>query len=338
MIARITSFWYEPPSMKSWFLSPFSLLFRLLIQFRRKLYSFGLLKTHQFPIPVIVVGNLTVGGTGKTPLTIHLCQLLLEKGFKPGVVSRGYGGENKNVPVLLNKDSDTHCVGDEPYLIASRTQCPVVVCRNREKAVNYLLSHCDVDLVISDDGLQHYSMGRNIEIVVVDGQRRFGNKHCLPVGPLREPISRLKSVDFVVNNGRDYAGEYKMVLKPEVLYQLTTRQEGCVEDLKKQTIHAVAAIGSPDRFFDTLREMGLTIIEHAFSDHFQFSESDVRFEDGIVVMTEKDAVKCRQFNLDNAWVLRVGVEENFSQRLIDRLSQFTNKNPTSTLMPQQTQL
>jgi len=297
--------WYNK---KPWLyaLTPISAIYRSVVALKRLGYSSGLKKTTHFPVPVIVIGNITVGGTGKTPLIIALANILKKKGFNPGVVSRGYGGKAQHIPRTVDANSDPALVGDEPVLIARNTGCPVVVCPKRVAAVNKLLEayHCDV--VLSDDGLQHYAMGRDVEIAVIDGKRRFGNELCLPAGPLREPINRLASVDFVVTQGDPQTGEWRMQLVADEIYNLDHPQQKLDPKDIHQPIHAVAGIGNPMRFFTQLRSMGFEVIEHSFPDHHYFSMEDIDFgADAIVIMTEKDAIKCEKFADSRHWCLSV---------------------------------
>lgn len=314
--------WYSE-SLIVWLLLPVSLLFLVLSTVRRMLYRTGVFKVTHFSIPVIIVGNISVGGTGKTPLVIWLADYLKKQGYSPGIVSRGYGGANGVQPCVVTCRSDPAIVGDEPWLLAYRCQCPVVVNRNRPLAVEYLLENNQCDVVISDDGLQHYALGRDIEIVVVDGKRRFGNGFCLPAGPLREIKSRLSSVDLIVNNGGPVKNsEYLMRLNGIEICGVNTENNKvrhALSLLKGQTVHAVAGIGHPARFFQYLKDLGLIIIEHPFPDHHKFLKSDLVFEDPslAIVMTEKDAMKCRKFSNDNCWYLPVNalLDQEFSLEL-----------------------
>lgn len=304
-------------------LLPLSWLFMLVATLRRLAYRLGLLKVHRFPVPVIVVGNITVGGTGKTPLVMWLAQHLRNQGLRPGLVARGYGGSAGQTPLAVRPDSPAAEVGDEPLLLASRTGCPMYVCADRVAAAHALLASGNCDVIISDDGMQHYALGRDLEIAVIDGNRRFGNGFCLPAGPLRERPSRLASVGLVVTNGEAAAGEYGMRIQPGLVVnlqdgQLTRR----LEDFAGQPVHAMAGIGNPSRFFQMLRAAGLEIDERAFPDHYRFSVTDISPDDDLpVLMTEKDAVKCIEFAQARHWYLRADVElaDTFGQRLDDLL-------------------
>lgn len=286
---------------------PLSLLFRMIVALRRLLYRGGLLRSRHFDVPLIVVGNITVGGSGKTPLVIWLTGYLRERGWRPGIVSRGYGGKAEQWPQQVTVDSDPFLVGDEAVLIAQRTGSPVCVGPDRPRAVASLLQHSDCDLVISDDGMQHYALGRDLEIAVVDGERRFGNGWMLPAGPLREPVSRMRTVDLVVSNGDPRNGEYAMQLQRPLLRSLNP--EGTARDIaefKGQRVRAIAGIGNPQRFFDMLKRHGLLVESHPFPDHHVFQASDFDFGDELpLLMTEKDAVKCARTFKGEAWVVSI---------------------------------
>lgn len=297
----IDKLWYEKHVLR-WLLWPFSLIYQLLTKLRR-VYLTGLCQ-HQFSVPVIVVGNLTVGGVGKTPLVIALAKQLQEKGLRVGIVSRGYGAKINQFPYEISTEDAASLVGDEPLLIAQKTACPVVIAPKRVQAVQYLLDNYQSQIIISDDGLQHYALGRAIEIVVVDGLRKLGNGLCLPAGPLRESAKRLQEADLIVVNEGEWPEAYSMHLRPGKLTQIVTGKEIEIERLTKP-IAAVAAIGHPQRFFRTLQNLGLAIIKYPFPDHYQFCLKDMQFREKEVIMTEKDAVKCRPFALDSWYFLPV---------------------------------
>ncbi len=322
-MARIDTHWYRG-SLWLWLLSPLSLLFCLLVGLRRTLYRLGVLQTVSFPVPLIVVGNITVGGSGKTPLVTFLVELLRQHGYKPGVVSRGYGGRAASWPQNVTLESDTTLVGDEALLLSRRCNCPMVVGPDRTAAVEQLIRDHDVDVVISDDGMQHYRMGRDIEVAVLDGERRLGNGLCLPAGPLREARGRLKTVDFIVANGPAEAGEWAMQLQPDDARSLYNQHRRALADFAGETLHAVAAIGNPGRFFNTLRSAGLSVIEHPFADHHPFAESELEFDDEMsVIMTEKDAVKYFSYANERHWYLPVSakLDAEFSRQLLGRLEE-----------------
>jgi tetraacyldisaccharide 4'-kinase len=298
--------WYgnTPPSL---FLRVLAGLYGSLAAARRQAYRRRWLRVTQLPVPVIVVGNISVGGTGKTPLTLALIEELRLRGFVPGVVSRGYGGKAKK-PVLLDSQSIASDVGDEPMLIADTSGAPVAIGHNRVASARLVLSAARVDVLIADDGLQHYRLSRDVEICVIDGERRFGNARLLPAGPLREPVERLDSVDFRVCNGAaPQAGEFAMILHGDIAVALADRSI-CrpLGEFRGTSVHAVAGIGHPARFFAQLRAAGVQVIEHPFADHHAFRAADLDFGDTLpVLMTDKDAVKCRAFADARLWSVPV---------------------------------
>ena len=274
---------------------------------RRLAYLSGLMPVLNLPVPVIVVGNLTVGGTGKTPLVIWLVEFLRAEGWRPGVVSRGYGGRMTRHPQQVRPDSSPEMVGDEPVLIAQRAGCPVAVCARRGIAAEELIRHTDCNIIVCDDGLQHLALGRDIEIAVVDGDRRFGNGRCLPAGPLRDLPMRIDSVDLVVANGKAARGEFLMEYQALPLRSLhDPRRTQDISALRGREVHAVAGVGNPLRFFSFLRRHEIHIHKHDFPDHHGFCAADLSFGDDLpVVMTEKDAVKCFEFSANDWWCLPV---------------------------------
>lgn len=290
----------------AWLLWPASLVFRAVVFLRRLLYRLRILRSEHPGIPVIVVGNLTVGGSGKTPLVLWIAQLLKSNGWSPAIVSRGYGSKGR-MPRAATIASQPEEVGDEPVVLARRSGCPVWVGPDRVEVIRTLRArHEEVDVVILDDGLQHYGLRRDIEIALVDG-RLFGNGFLLPAGPLREPSSRLRSVDAVVAHGTAAAKGFSMVLEGDTLYRMTDARDGRpAAAFKGASVHAVAGIGNPSRFFLHLRTLGLRPVPHAFPDHHPFKPGDLDFGDeSPVVMTEKDAVKLRGAAQPNWWVLPV---------------------------------
>lgn len=320
---RPDRYWYGRPGLVTWLLLPLTALFCALAGLRRFGYRHGWLHAERLPVPVVVVGNITVGGSGKTPLVAALVQRLREAGYRPGIVSRGYGGQAQQWPQAVDATSDPRQVGDEPVLLARATGCPVAVGPDRPAAAQRLLA-AGVDVIVADDGLQHYRLGRDIEIAVVDGERRFGNGWCLPSGPLRERPARLRRVDFVVANGAAAAGEVAMTLHPGRLRNVAQPEREAELTALAAAPHAVAGIGHPGRFFAMLRRAGLTPVEHPFPDHHRFAPADLAFGDGRpVVMTEKDAVKCAPFAQPDWWYLPVEAElpESFGAALLDRLEQ-----------------
>lgn len=275
----------------------------------------------RFNVPVVVVGNITVGGSGKTPIVIALANHFRQQGKQVGVVSRGYRGSHQQGSLSVDQNTEAQLSGDEPLLIAIQSQVPVMVNADRAQAVKDLIIEHSVDLVISDDGLQHYAMGRQVEIAVVDGERRFGNGFFLPAGPLRESPSRLKTMDFVINNGAQHTGEITSILKPIKFVNVATSEEQMLDFFNDQTCHAVAGIGHPQRFFDTLTQLGIKVEAHAFADHHAFTQTDLAFDDDYpILMTAKDCVKCREFATDQMWYLQVEAELSD-----DFLTELTNK-------------
>jgi tetraacyldisaccharide 4'-kinase len=309
---RLQQHWYRLSPLHL-LLYPLSLLFRLLVALRRLLFRVGLLASVKLPVPVIVVGNVTVGGTGKTPLTLWLAQRLIEAGWHPAIISRGYRSEGDASAREVRKDDSARTVGDEPLLMARRALCPVWVGRNRPSVAQALLqAHPECDILISDDGLQHYRLQRDIEIAVIDGVRRFGNGLLLPAGPLREPLSRLREVDALVFNGGtpDIAEGFTMSLQGTRFHNLLdptlTRSASDFEGLK---VHALAGIGHPQRFFRHLQQLGLQPDTHAFPDHHHYSGNEINPKDAdAILMTEKDAVKCAAFASPRHWVLQVDAQ------------------------------
>lgn len=308
--------WYEGAGSYRWLL-PLSGLYWLLIELRRFLYRFGVLGSHSAPVPVIIVGNITAGGTGKTPVTIWLARELKARGFSPGIVSRGYGGSKASSSMRVDHASDPAVVGDEPVLLAMRTGCPVVVDANRIRAAEMLVED-GADLIIADDGLQHYRLERTYEICVIDGSRGLGNRRLLPAGPLRETLSRLNEVDQVLVNGRlrDDAGSLSVVEQNAIEFEMTvtevSRLNGSlarpIGGFAGTTVHAVAAIGNPSRFFDLLRANDIQVIEHPYPDHARIGRRDLRFGDEFdILMTEKDAVKLGSPSSDKLWKVPVDV-------------------------------
>jgi tetraacyldisaccharide 4'-kinase len=292
-------------------LFPVSLVFVALATLRRAMYQNGMFTSERLLLPVIVVGNISVGGTGKTPLTLALAQQLVDCGWHPLIVSRGFGGTSQQ-PLSVNASSDALQVGDEPLLMARRNICPVWIGRDRVSTAHAALqAHPQCDVVLCDDGLQHYRLQRDVEIAVIDGARRFGNGLMLPAGPLREPISRLQTVDAVVVNGGDAPeGQYAMRLSGDTFYNLLDPDiKASAETLHGKNIHAVAGIGHPQRFFRHLEIMGISFTPHAFPDHHPYRADDLSFPDcDAILLTEKDAVKCTAFADARYWVLRVDAQ------------------------------
>jgi tetraacyldisaccharide 4'-kinase len=310
--------WYDK-SPWLWLLWPFSLLVQLLASLRKGSLKKG--EDIKLACPVIVIGNITAGGTGKTPLLITLASHLQAQGFKPGIISRGYKSAATVYPLMVTEETPVSSAGDEPGLIARKTQCPVVIDPNRFNALNYLIEHAEVDVVLSDDGLQHYPLPRSFEICVVDGERLFGNGLCLPAGPLRESVSRIREVDAVVLNGapsESHAaldGAQIMSLQPKFLVHMQSgdKKPFAGAPFKMGTkIQAVAGIGNPKRFFALLDALPYPVTAFPFPDHYQYRRADFSsppFDaNQPIVMTEKDGIKCESFTDDRLWTLDIAVK------------------------------
>lgn len=318
MSSGIDRIWYGRSCLAQC-LRPLSWMYRAIFAARRWFMIQFFRQKHD--IPIIVVGNLTVGGTGKTPLLIAIVKFLQQQGLRVGVVSRGYRSRAKQYPFWVKEDTPVELAGDEPLLIAKNTSAPVVISPKRNAAINALIEECPIDVIVSDDGLQHDAMKSALDIVVVDGIRGLGNGYCLPAGPLREPASRLKHCDFIVVNGggdrsldhclmqqREY---HRMTVQPLHLIQLQTEQ--CLDLVRfqqryKKPVAAVAGIGHPARFFDTLMTLGILFEPHIFPDHHRFIQQDLSgFQNG-VIMTEKDAIKCQAFAEINWYYLSIAAQ------------------------------
>jgi subfamily B ATP-binding cassette protein MsbA len=335
--------WTFNPLIEGWYsgarwlylLKPLSYVFQKIAAWRKRKLQDSARSGWRPTVPVVVVGNINVGGTGKSPLVIWLAIKLSEAGYKPGVVSRGYGGKSLEYPLHVTNHTDPIDAGDESVMIARRTGCAVVVDPDRTQAARYLLDNFDCDVILSDDGLQHYALPRDLEIAVIDGSRGLGNGLCFPAGPLREPPARLDQVDFVVVNGEmrtqseRYLHQVDIELVPEAWVNLRSQEEIPVANWPSvKQVHAVAGIGNPQRFFGLLRTMGFDVIEHGYEDHRNFLDSDLLFANQLpVIMTEKDAVRCRLMDMDllhdNYWYLKVSVqtETDFFDQFMDRLEE-----------------
>lgn len=340
-------FWYSKNWLGkaiSYLLWPLAYLYGVVMRLRSLCYHLGIFAVHHVDAPVIVVGNITVGGTGKTPLVIWLVNFLREQGLRPGIISRGYGRSSHGVFVVTEKSTPAE-VGDEVVMLLQRSHgVGLVVGENRVAAAQQLLLNCDCNVIISDDGLQHLALGRNLEVVVLDGERKLGNELCLPAGPLREVATRLQHVDFVVENinaklavtdksgcSDISPGNCKMQLLADVFCSVkdgvTTKgwQDFISSAIERgKPCHAVAGIGNPARFFQQLRDLGLSVIEHPFPDHHVYTGDDFAFaaNDDVVIMTEKDAVKCQMLANENWWYLRVDAKmsDEFAAGVMAKLS------------------
>jgi tetraacyldisaccharide 4'-kinase len=320
--------WYRP-GFWHLLLAPLSCLFWLASGLRRFCYRVGLARSYKLPVPVVVVGNISVGGTGKTPLVLWLAEALKRKGLSPAIISRGYGGSSSGV-MDVHANSDSAIVGDEPVLLVKRSQCPVWVGRDRVKVAQSLLGlHPECNVIISDDGLQYYRLQRDFEIAVVDGSRGFGNGWLLPAGPLREPASRLKTLDAVVCNGDRHNGSesalnaFSMQLEGRVFHNLLDPTKTAQTTVfAEKSICAIAGIGNPARFFQQLSGLGLQFKSLVFPDHHAFRPVDLQnIKADAILMTEKDAVKCAAFAEAHCWYLPVNavVDETLVTRIINKI-------------------
>jgi len=309
--------WYKK-SLWLYLLYPFSFIFSYLTARRRRKYIKNKKFSYKSDIPIVVVGNLTIGGTGKTPLVKYIANELADRGYKPGIVSRGYGGKFKET-LHVTSETSVKETGDEAQILA-KLNLPFYIDKNRVRAVKKLIKDHDCDVIISDDGLQHYKMGRHVEIAVIDGKRRLGNNLTFPAGPLRESKNRLSSVDFIVNNsGPTEEGEYLMNISPSKFVHLKSGKSYSVDKWPMHNqIHAVAGLGNPGRFFDLLDKLGFDSIRHPFPDHHNFSSSDIFYLDHLpIVMTEKDASKCKDFDNNKIWYLTI--DADVTNKFIDKL-------------------
>ncbi|MDK9775448.1 MULTISPECIES: tetraacyldisaccharide 4'-kinase [unclassified Vibrio] len=324
----VEKIWFENHPLKYllWpLLWPLSLLFGAISKSKRQQYQSGKKRAYKAPVPVVVVGNITAGGNGKTPVVVWLVEQLQQLGFKPGVVSRGYGAKAPHYPLILDDNTPAKHCGDEPKLIYRRTGAPVAVDPVRANAVKALLE-TGVDIIITDDGLQHYALDRDIELVIVDGNRRFGNESLIPLGPLREGVERLAEVDFIITNGgQAQQGEMPMSLAPSKAINLKTKQQVEVSELRD--LVAFAGIGHPPRFFNTLNAMNADVkVTKGFADHQDFDQQELQAlaqQGANVIMTEKDAVKCDSYAQDNWWYLPVSAqfESNDAERILNRIKE-----------------
>ncbi len=305
---RLLDAWYRGHPALS-LLRPLELLYRRVVQGKRQAFLAGQGDIYRAPVPVLVVGNITIGGTGKTPLILWLIEHCRSRGLRVGVVSRGYGAQPAQLPWRVRSDDSAAVAGDEPLLIVQRSGVPLVIDPQRARAVQALLAQEPLDLVLCDDGMQHYRLARDLELVLIDAARGLGNRRCLPAGPLREPVERLDEVDAVLFNGgaADTAEGYAFCLQPTALVNLRSGERMPLSHFPAaQQLHAVAGIGNPQRFFNTLEALNWRPIAHPFADHATFSPEALTFSPELpLVMTEKDAVKCRAFAADNWWYLAV---------------------------------
>ncbi len=308
--------WRKKNALFYWVLVPLSWVFALISSLRRCAYRLGILKSHALSVPVIIVGNIHVGGSGKTPVVIWLVEQLRQQGYQPAVISRGYGGSAK-LPTPVYASSNPKIVGDEPVLIANRCDCPIFVGADRvHVGLELLKAHPSCNVIISDDGLQHYRLKREMEIAVIDAETYLNNARLLPAGSLREPMRRLRKVDAIIKNGQESAefehsasvtDAYQMQLIGTQFYNLIDPEiKASAVYFKRKIIKAIAGIGNPARFFEHLRQLGLNFSSSSFDDHHAFTAADLaQMECDVLLMTEKDAVKCKPFAQPNHWVLPI---------------------------------
>jgi len=331
---RLLDAWYTGhPALV--LLRPLEWLYRRVVQGKRARFLAGEGDIYKAPVPVLVVGNVTVGGTGKTPMILWLIEHCRSHGLRVGVVSRGYGAKPPSLPWRVNVGQDPAEAGDEPLLIVQRSGVPLMIDPDRSRAVRALLDAEPLDLILCDDGLQHYRLARDLELVLIDAARGLGNRHCLPAGPLREPVERLNSVDAVLYNGAtsDRDDGYAFVLKPTALVNLRSGERRPLDHFPAgQALHAVAGIGNPQRFFNTLEGLHWRPVPHAFADHALYSAPVLTFAPALpLIMTEKDAVKCRAFAADDWWYLAVDALPSaaFVRWFDSRLSRLLPLSPLS---------
>lgn len=305
-------------------LLPLSWIYLSVVRARRACYAGGICRVVRFERPVVVVGGISVGGSGKTPLVMYVARLLVKRGYRPGIASRGYGGRSARSPLIVDRETPVAECGDEPAMMARNLELPIVVDADRPRAVETLISKLCCDMVVSDDGLQHYAMDRQIEIAAIGNGGCFGNGYCLPAGPLREPLSRLKDVDMIVySGGPARPGAYFMDMGLDMLKSLDGNHTRPITELKGlEKVHAVAGTGDPGGFFAMLKNLGLNVEIHSFPDHHPYTPGDFAdMREAPIVMTEKDAVKCTGMPLHDAWYapLSAGLDENFDLKLIESL-------------------
>ena len=324
---KLNKIWYKGRNVPITY-KALSGIFSSLSVLRKKMYGFGVLKTKKIKCPVVVVGNISVGGVGKTPMVIWIVNKLQAQGIKVGVVSRGYGGKREHEPLLVIPQTSSKASGDEALLIAKHTNAPVFVGKNRVKAAKKLLLDYRVDIIIADDGLQHYALDRDIEIVLIDAKFGLGNEKMLPAGPLREKKSRLNNVDMVIYKGKMQDADY-FEYEPLMVYALgDTKNQKSIESFRNQHINALAGIAHPDSFFNMLSNNGLAVVKNPLNDHEVLTEEHFQFEnDDPIFITEKDAVKCLGMKLDNVWVvvLKLVVKKQTEEELMKLLMGVINK-------------
>lgn len=324
----LNAIWYRQ-SLAWVLLWPLSCIYRVLFALSRR-RGLRLASVSETPaVPVVIVGNITVGGTGKTPLVVRLVKELTRRNLRVGIIARGYRGVRSGTAQIVTRESDPMLVGDEAVLVARKTGRPVAVAADRREARDLLLARHQLDVVLSDDGLQHHRLARNLEIVVVDGARGLGNGHCLPAGPLREPAVRLRNADAVIINGPgwSYPGAIRATTRIVTVQRWRDGEERSIGELTGQTVHAYAGIGNPDRFFALLRREGIDVIEHPLADHASISAGETRFSaDTMIMLTEKDAVKYRDTLGGDVWCVSIEIELEASdqERILTMIDDLVN--------------
>ncbi|QZP18265.1 tetraacyldisaccharide 4'-kinase [Methylophilales bacterium] len=301
---------YYKKSSWIYLLIPISIFFYFFSSLKKYLYKKGFLTTIKIKVPVLIIGNITLGGTGKTPLALNIIENFLKEGLKPALISRGYGGSANNIKEVF-EFSNVRAVGDEALLIKSKSKIPIFIGKDRANVARILLKkYPETSIIISDDGLQHHRLERDYEIIVVDSQRQFGNGLIFPAGPLREGISRLKQVDAVVYKGvNNNSNFYQMKYITKHFKNLLTNKKAILKDIKDKKIVAITAIGNPESFFSTLEGYDLKFKKVIFNDHYLFDKNDfIKYADYNIVMTEKDAIKCKKFATKNFWVLPLEIK------------------------------
>ncbi|GHA15543.1 tetraacyldisaccharide 4'-kinase [Arenicella chitinivorans] len=322
----LTAGW-ETPNWLTKALWPLSQVYRGAYELNRLSYQVGLRAVYRPPVPLIVVGNLTVGGTGKTPLVVHIVQLLKAQGLRVGIISRGYHSRATDFPLLVDDTTDVRLAGDEPSLLARRTGVPIVIGPNRRADIERLVANGDLDVIVSDDGLQHHALARDVDVCLIDQTRPSHNTYLLPAGPYRESPARQAHLDFLIHHigPNSKTSGFTMQLVPDMLTAVASSNTAVPPSSGR--IHAVAGIGNPQRFFRTCEQLGFTVIPHAFPDHYQFTAADIDFgADAVVLMTEKDAVKCDKIADHRHWYVPVSAQlsSGFDHALLDRLSCINN--------------
>ena len=315
---------YYKKSSWIYLLIPFSIFFYFFSSLKKYLYKNGFLKTIKIKVPVLIIGNITLGGTGKTPLALDLIEKFLRKGLKPAIISRGYRGSANNITEVF-EFSDVSAVGDEALLIKTKSKVPVFIGKDRVSVAKILLKkYPETSIIISDDGLQHHRLARDYEIIVVDSQRQFGNGLIFPAGPMREGISKLKQVDAVVCKGANSNSNfYQMKYITKHFKNLLTNKVAIFKGIQDKKIVAITAIGNPESFFSTLEGYDLEFKKVTYNDHYLFNKNDfIKYEDYNIVMTEKDAIKCQKFAMNNFWVLplETKVDERLFRNILKKVT------------------